>query len=571
MTIKDYLGIVRQRIWLALITVALTTSTAVILSLRQPPEYVATSRLLVVPLALGTEAGDTLVRTFQFQRGVATEAELVRSAVVAQRVIERLRLSVHAGELIDRLQIVQLPFAEVLLITAKAPSARLASALANAFPEEYIVLRRQQAVEEAQQQTGDIGKRITFQLRRLSELDAQLNNIPVGSTNYELVKFERDRVVGLLANLEATRQALIDRTGLQERGVGKIIQRASTPTKQSTADPIRSAVLGLIIGLPLALGLALLMDSMGDTMRSKEEAERIIGVEALGLIPLTPEWRRNSAYLVSREAPYSAAAEAYRTLRINLESRAISSKKRHLLFTSAGIGEGKTVTTANLGVAFGEAGRAVLLVSADLRHPRLHEFFDADVSPGLTELLRGEVEAGASAREISPNLYLLPSGSPEKRPDQLPTIVSFREALDQITVSRSTSQTVRSTNGHGGSHGNGPGDGSPGRKGRKASSKVSLQPGVVLLDAPPVLGAAEVSSLVSTVDGVVMVVQVGVTRRQAALRAAEQIRRAGGTIIGVVLIGVRGEAESLYPAYHPHVMRSGDSTWSRVVGSLKQQ
>ncbi|MEO7803964.1 MAG: CpsD/CapB family tyrosine-protein kinase, partial [Actinomycetota bacterium] len=306
--------------------------------------------------------------------------------------------------------------------------------------------------------------------------------------------------------------------------------------------------------LPLAMGLALLLDSMTNTVRSKEEAEKIIGAETLGLIPLTQS--RNVGYVVSSEEPYSAAAEAFRTLRINLESSTHADKRRFLI-TSPGAGEGKTTTIANLGVAFAEAGRSALLVSADLRRPRLHHCFDAEASPGFSDVLKDEAHAADLTSEVRPNLYLLSSGDPESRPDQLLNNKDLRLTFDNLSIKRS--QATRPRNQENGT--------SNGRK--RVSRVVGVQPQTMLIDAPPVLGAAEVSTLSAAVDGVIMVVQVGITGREAAARAAEQIRRSGGTIVGIVLVGVKSDSD--YSFYGPEVDgKSSDSTWSKVVSSLQK-
>lgn len=556
MTIRDYLGIVRQRLLLSAIVVALTTASAVILSLRQPPEFTVHSRLQVVPIGIGSGVGHELNTKLGFTSGVLTEAEYLKSELVANRVIERLHLKMTPQDAIKHLLVNQLPATDVLVIEVRASQPTLAVALANVFPQEYIKLRREQAVDEATDQTKLYSERITKQSKRYGELDAALRAADPNSPQYALIAGEHLRVGSLLGSLEATRQNLIDQIGLKERGAGKVLAQASVPEGESTSNPVRTGVLGFIIGLPLAMGLALLLDSMTNTVRSQEEAEKIVGAETLGLIPFSP--RQNPGYVISREEPYSSVAEAFRTLRINLESTS-TSEKRRFLFTSPGAGEGKTTTIANLGVAFAEAGRSALLVSADLRRPRLHHYFGAEAAPGLSDVLRDEVEAADVTTEVGPNLYLLPSGAAEPRPDVLVHTTDVAQTFELLAVRRSSATRPRNQE-----------NGTASGNGRKRVSKVvGVQPQTILVDSPPVLGAAEVSTLAAAVDGVVLVLQMGVTGREAAARASEQIRRSGGKIVGMVLVGVRSDRD--YTLYESEIeLKDGDSTWSKVVSSLQK-
>lgn len=570
MTIKDYLGVIRQRVLVVLITIVLTTCTAVLLMLRQTPEYEAKSRLLVVPLPL-IGSGTELTFKYGFQRGVATEAEIVKSAEVASRVIARLELdkpplSYDPEGLMEMVEITALQYTEVLEIKVRAPHPNLASDIANAFPEEYITLRREEAIRNAQEGSAELAKTIEDRLVRLNAIEAELKKTAPGSAKAELLDRQKDQTLAEMSSLEATRQGLIDASPLKNRGVGQIIARARPVPARANADLARTAVLGLIIGIPLALGIALLLDAMSDTIRSREEAEKIVGAEALGVIPLTPEWRSSKPYIVSKEAPYSAAAEAFRTLRINLDSKGSSTTEtRRILFTSPGMGEGKTTTSANLGVAYAEAGRSALLISADLRRPRLHQLFGIDHAPGLTDLLEDPTQDIQIVQETSPNLYVIPSGTPGARPDQLLSQVDVKQVLEEISVVPTSGRRSRPRNDE-----NGSALSEDESKSQEAvRPRIVAQPNIVLMDSPSVLGAAEVSGLAKVVDGVILVLQAGVTRREAAARAAEQIRRAGGQLIGLVLVGVKVDDD--YSVYPPadDFDESSDSTWSKVVSGLR--
>lgn len=581
MTIKDYLAVLRLRWMLAVGVVILSTLSTVVLSMRQSPVYEAKSRILVaLPVGLGDGDPATFLRNQGVYKQINTEAELIRSGEVAEMVIEKLNLrssfpDIKSEDLIEKIVVMGASFNDVLNITVTEADPKLATALANEFPEQYLQFRTKQALAEAKTKREDIGKRSEQLITRLAELEVAARRLDPNSTQFALLKGQRDALVIQLTQLENLQTTLLDESSIRQR-IGDIIQYASVPEPKSKSDPIRMAVLGMIIGIPLALGLALMLDAMNDTVKTKEEAEKVVGAEMLGVIPLSPDWRSSSPYLVTKEAPYSAAAEAYRTLRINLTSKGVTGEGKKVLFTSPGIGEGKTLSSANVATAFAESGRSVLLVSADMRRPRIHTLFGVEASPGLSDVLEGGVITEDLIHEPSPNLYVLASGRSDERPDQLLSRVDFKQVLDDVVLPRRGDHkdaVVR----------NGDGQGSYGTKTPKASKGSSIegsttrqivgtQPDVILLDAPSVLGAAEVSAMAGAVDGVILILHAGVTRREAAARAAEQVRRAGGRVAGVVLVGVRLDDDySLYPPLSDE--RGGDpsdSTWSKVLSGLRK-
>lgn len=553
MTVRDYIRVVRERLLVVVITVVLSTTGALLFSLRQQSEYTATARLLVEQVAPGTEVGELLKTVLKFQNDVATEGELMRSTPVAEAVANRLGLKDSPEKLLEKITVLPYGITAVLNVSAKERTPTLARDIANAFLDEYIAMRRQQALSEAEHAAEQLSQRIAATREDLDKIDQQLRTLRTDSAQYEYTKERRSQLVGLLTVYQAQSQTLLDRSAIEGRGVGRVIQYATAPTAQSGPNHLRNTVLGLIVGIPLALGLTLMMDSMTDTIKTKEEAERLVGAHTLALIPDDVMWRDpTEEFLSTREAPHSPVAEAYRSLRVNLEMANGGGIKEFLL-VSPGPEEGKSTTAANLGFAFAEAGRTVALISADLRSPRLHRFFDMDPAPGLSDFARGDVSAMALLREVTPNLWVVPSGSFAERPDQLLASFNFRALITEVTrlASRSSSSHQVGTkvrNGHG------KNNGATRNGGRKP-------PAVVLIDAPGILGAAESSALAPTVSGIVLVLRAGVTRRLAASRAAEQIRKVGGKIVGCVLVGV--SHDPAYPHYH-----SGHSEARRLHAAL---
>lgn len=211
-----------------------------------------------------------------------------------------------------------------------------------------------------------------------------------------------------------------------------------------------------------------------------------------------------SSYLVTVHDPRSPIAEAYRTLRTNLEFSSLDNPLKTLVVTSPGPEEGKTTTLANLAVTMAEAGRSTILVDCDLRRPRLHEFFGLDNSRGLTTMMVDEeamhnpplMETGIK------NLWLLPSGV---RPPNPADMLATRRMGDVI-------------------------------------QGLSERADIVLFDAPPVIAVADAAILATKVDGVLLVVSTGLTKREYVLQAKELLERVNARVVGVVLTNVSYDA-----------------------------
>src|SRR5215470_784622 len=98
----------------------------------------------------------------------------------------------------------------------------------------------------------------------------------------------------------------------------------------------------------------------------------------------------STSVLVVLNDPQSFAAEAYRVLRNNLHYANPDEPLRRILVTSAGPGEGKSTTAANLAISMAQSERSVLLVEADLRRPSVHSLFRQPIAPGLSSYLVGD-------------------------------------------------------------------------------------------------------------------------------------------------------------------------------------
>lgn len=210
--------------------------------------------------------------------------------------------------------------------------------------------------------------------------------------------------------------------------------------------------------------------------------------------------------LITLGDPRSAAAEAYRTLRTNIQFGSLDNPVRTLLVASAGPDEGKSTILCNLAVAIAQAGTRLTVVDCDLRRPSVHEIFNLSNDKGLTTALLDEKGEDLPLQQTAvPNLTVLTAGPLPPNPTDLLGTQRMRRVIDTLSASAE----------------------------------------LVLFDSAPVGFVADAAVLASRVDGVVLVVSAGKTKREIANRAKGILEKANARILGVVLNNARLDS-SLY-------------------------
>jgi capsular exopolysaccharide synthesis family protein len=202
-----------------------------------------------------------------------------------------------------------------------------------------------------------------------------------------------------------------------------------------------------------------------------------------------------TANLITLTDPRSAAAEAYQSLRTNLEFSSLEQPLHTLLIAGVDDTTDKSTAVANLAVVMAQAGDRVTLVDGDLRRPRQHEIFGLSNQRGLTNWLVEEGPAPLQPTSVE-GLQVLVSGPPAANPVAL---LSRKRLVDALT-------------------------------------ELQEQADYVLLDAPPVLAVTDAALWASKVDGVVLLVSAGSTKREHAQRAQTVLEKVHARLVGAVLL-----------------------------------
>jgi non-specific protein-tyrosine kinase len=211
--------------------------------------------------------------------------------------------------------------------------------------------------------------------------------------------------------------------------------------------------------------------------------------------------------LVALRDPRSPAAEAYRTLRTNIRFSSLDHPVQTMLITRSAPDEGKSTTLANLAVTIAQSEQRVILVDCDLRLPVLHSLFELPNEEGLTSTILEQNETALPLQPTRvPGLLVLTSGPLPPRPAD-------------ILGSRRMERVI---------------------------ARLRDEADMVLFDTPPVTAVTDAAVLATRVDGVLLVFQAGVTRRERARQARQVLEKVKANIIGVVLNGAHVEQDYGY-------------------------
>jgi polysaccharide biosynthesis transport protein len=483
---RAYLHILRRRKWWVGAIAVLGLALSLAFSLTAHKEYSATAQLLVQPTVnvSGLSAGQQPVT----QTDVQTDLQLVTSAPVQQAVRAQLKgtPAVSASEVGQT---------NVMDITATSGAPSQASVIANLYATAFVQYR--QAVAS----------------RSLTTAEAQLHS-QISSLAQQLKSYKGNTTspgASALLNQDAVLKeqlAQMQVSGANDTGDVVLVTPAQTPVSPSSPKPVQDALLGLAAGLALGLGAAFMLDSLDDRLTSKEAVEHAGGAPVLAMTPMVSSGRREKALVVSAAEPTSPAAESYWSLRTSLQFVRQEQQLRSVVVTSPGVGEGKTFTLANLGVVFAQAGERVVLVSCDLRRPRLGELFGLDEQVGLTSVLLGERTLEETVLPVPgfDRLSLLAAGPVPPNPAEL---------LNGVHA-------------------------------QKIFAWLRDQFDLVLIDSPPVLPVTDAMILSQYADATLVLAAAGQTRRADLRRAAEKLDQVSAKILGIVLNKVTRQTGRYY-------------------------
>ncbi|HKS27533.1 MAG TPA: polysaccharide biosynthesis tyrosine autokinase [Pyrinomonadaceae bacterium] len=300
-----------------------------------------------------------------------------------------------------------------------------------------------------------------------------------------------------------------------------ISTRSEKPTAPVAPQRARSIIIAFFLSLFAGTALAVLLHQFDDSIKSVDELVAYTNLPNLALIPsmtgqktvggkgLAPFGRRKelpSAELL--ENARSPVAEAFRHLRTSLLFSSGVSAPRSILVTSGQALEGKTTVAFNTAIALAQTGASVLLVDCDLRRPSVQKHIGAEIEPGLTDYLAGEVKLDAALRNYAqlPSLKIMTSGYLPANPAEL---LGSEEMLSFLS---------------------------------RAKERFAH----VIIDSPPSVSFADGAIISTLVDGVVIVVHGGKSSRAVVRHLINRLTGVGARICGTVLNNVKPQPYDYY-------------------------
>ena len=380
--LKRYVETVRERIWLIVATVAITTGVAILYVLVATKTYEAEAELLVTPVSGDNPvlASLGLIReSADPTRDVETAARLVTNINVAEAVDEELGSPLEPRELLDKVAAEPVAQSNIVAVTATETSPEKAQELANSFAEQAIAAH-----------TDSIHAQIDRQIPLLERSIGSGADLAAG-----------DASTGeLLAQLELVRSAPAPDMRVQTL--------APLPAGQASPRPALSVAAGIMAGLILGIAAAFGAQVLDPRLRREAQLRRLYRLPILGRIP--KESRAHEKPLAPHHIS-PVTGEAYRTLRATLTASSREEGGRVILITGASPAEGKTTTALNLAASLALAGKRVIMIESDLRRPVLGETLGVSPESGgvVSVLIENTTleQALTQTSTYGPNLQLL--------------------------------------------------------------------------------------------------------------------------------------------------------------------
>jgi len=282
----------------------------------------------------------------------------------------------------------------------------------------------------------------------------------------------------------------------EAQSVSSVVQvEVATPDPdQVRPKTLQNTALAMVAGMLLAAGAVVAKDTLDDTIQTPDEITQKYKLPVLGVIN---HQKLNGEGPVALKEPLSPTAEAYRTLRTNVNYASVDRPLRTLMITSPEPGEGKTTTLANLAVTLAQNGKKVVIADCDLRHPQTHIQFRLNNRKGMSNLFEqaGYALDGTVQASGVDNLAVITTGWLPPNPAELLGSKKMQSILQTLV------------------------------------GKADM----VLVDTPPTLAVTDAAVMAPNVDGVLLVVRPGKTRGRALKQTIEQLRQVKANILGVVL------------------------------------
>ena len=492
---------IRKWWWLLLASTVVATIFSFVTILRQPTIYQARTILMI-----GTAINDPNPSSFEFALGQQLAAaytdlanrEIVRDATM--RALSMNRLPAYFARAIPNTQLIE------ILVTDTEPAR--AQVVANELAAQLVLLSPTSSQPENQDRQDFINQQLNnFEVQiqetedEIERLEEELSTL----VSAQQIADTREQIFALQSKLNIMQDrygSLLSNTKQGAVNTLTIIEYATPSSTPIGPNKGMTVLLAAAIGFVLAASVAYLLEYLDDSMKSADDVDRLFSAPIIGHIFEQEEVKNEKNQLYDADDLGHPIAEAFRALRTNIEFSQGDRPLKTILVASADIGDGKTTVASNLALSIAQRDKEVVLLDVDLRRPSVHEFFELSNDRGLVDLISARADNNDVLQfKKARNVAVLTTGETPPNPTEL---LSSKK-MDELLL------------------------------------KLGETSDVVIIDGPPFI-VADAMVMASKVDGVLLVVRPGHTRRSLAQGASEKIKLAGARLIGVVLnrIPLRG-------------------------------
>jgi succinoglycan biosynthesis transport protein ExoP len=521
MDLNSYLKPLIKYWWLLGLAALVAMISSFIVVWRQPPIYQASATLVIGRAVY--EPNPSANDLYLGQQLASFYADIGNRDVVRSATRKALGLN-----FLPPYNVHPVPNTQMLEIVVTDSIPKRAMAVANEIANQLI---KQSPTNQGstQQSHQDF---INQQLNQLEEGIKETNS-EIAKNQAELANLNSARQISdlqqqisalnsKLSNLQSNYATLLNNSQQGAQNSLTLIESASLPQAPIGPNKMMVILLSAAIAVAVAAGAAYLLEFLDNTVQSPEEIARISGSQIIGFLTDIDSNDFKGIYVAKN--PRSALAEAYRSLRTNLDFLGINKPLKSILMTSSGIGEGKTTVSANLATILAQGGKKVAIIDADMRRPRLHKLFDFENTRGLSDIFLGRADIQDAITICGDEkIMVIPAGNTPPNPTDLISSGRMDTILEIL--------------------------------------KESVD--IVIIDGPPFL-VADAALLASKVDGVLLIVRYGHSLKSAVREVIDQLNFLESRVLGVVINSLPKSIED----YEQHY-RYYDTVYSDEEGEGK--
>lgn len=443
MELREFASILTKH-WVFILAMSLVgLSGAAGVSIVMTPKFESRTQIYV-SVNSGVGNSSDLLQGANYSRQIVNSyVDVIKSGVVLAPVVEQLELELSATELSRHISVVSPNDTALINITVASSSAERSAEIAAAVGESFKEVVR-------------------------TQLD------PETDTGQNMV------------SLTTTQEALV-------------------PLKHVSPRVPLYLIIGLVLGLFAGIGIAVLRSLLDTRIHSIRDVEDATGAPILGGIVDDSHASKNPLTVQTR--PMSPRAESFRALRTNLQFLNVDSDSSIMVVTSANPAEGKSTTVANLALALEQSGSRVVLIEADLRAPKVHEYLGVESAAGLTDVLIGKVELDdVLQRWGRTQMHFLPAGSIPPNPSELLGSEGMKSLLDRLDEEFD----------------------------------------YVLIDASPLLAVTDATVVGQGKAGIILIAASARTTKPQLAAAVNVLENAGSNLLGVVVTMLQAKSGGNY-------------------------